>query len=100
MRKKLLFSVTLILLVCWTLPALATTAGSNAPVPAKAVKVNINTATAGQLAELPGIGPKTAERIVAWRSEHGKFQKLEDLMAVKGIGEKKFARLKDSICLE
>ncbi len=100
MRKKLLFSVTLILLVCWTLPALATTAGSNTPAPAKTVKVNINTATAGQLAELPGIGPKTAERIVTWRSEHGKFQKLEDLMAVKGIGEKKFARLKDSICLE
>jgi competence protein ComEA len=63
-------------------------------------KVNINTATAEQLESLPGIGPKIAQRIITWRKENGKFQKVEDIMAVKGIGEKKFARLKELITVE
>ncbi len=63
-------------------------------------KVNINTATALELEELPGIGPKTAQRIIEWRKEHGKFLKVEDLMAVKGIGEKKMAQLKPLITVQ
>jgi comEA protein len=57
-------------------------------------KVDINKATIEDLMRLPGIGPKTANAIVAHRKEHGKFQKLEDLTQVKGIGEKTLERLK------
>src|SRR5215218_7092210 len=52
--------------------------------------VNINTADAGQLALLPRVGEKAAERIIEYRTEHGPFKKAADLMQVKGIGAKTF----------
>lgn len=63
------------------------------------VRISINAASAEQLSELPGIGPSTAERIVAYRQENGYFQTVEDLMQVKGIGQAKFDKLKDRIQL-
>lgn len=62
-------------------------------------KVSINTAPVEVLVDVPGIGPATAEAIVVYRSEIGQFQTLEDLMNVKGIGPKKFEKIKDLICL-
>lgn len=56
--------------------------------------VNLNTATATELMQLPRVGQKTAERIIAFRKEHGGFQRPEELMNVKGIGEKGYARIK------
>jgi competence protein ComEA len=56
--------------------------------------VNLNTATVTELMQLPRIGAKTAERIIAFRKQHGGFRRAEELMNVKGIGEKGFARLK------
>jgi competence protein ComEA len=56
--------------------------------------VNLNTATVTELMQLPRVGQKTAERILAFRREHGGFQRPEELMNVKGIGEKSFAKLK------
>ena len=56
--------------------------------------VNLNTATQTELMQLPHIGAKTAERILAFRKQHGNFQRPEELMNVKGVGEKSFARLK------
>lgn len=67
--------------------------------PAAPVKVSINTANVEQLDTLPGVGPATAQRIVDFRGKNGPFKRLEDLMAVQGIGEKKFLRLKDGITL-
>jgi competence protein ComEA len=67
----------------------ATPAGSS-PAAASAGKVNINQATSAQLALLPRIGEKVAERIVDYRKEHGNFARPDDLMEVKGIGEKLF----------
>ncbi|HSA96979.1 MAG TPA: helix-hairpin-helix domain-containing protein [Acidobacteriota bacterium] len=64
--------------------------------PAKA-KVNINTATQVELESLPRIGPKVAQRIIEFRTQNGNFKKVEDLMKVKGIGEKIFQQLKDLI---
>ena len=65
-----------------------------APAAAAAGKININQATAAQLALLPRIGEKVAERIVEYRKDHGDFARPEDLMEVKGIGEKLFLTLK------
>ena len=56
--------------------------------------VDLNAATAMQLETLPGIGPRTAERILEYRREHGGFARIEDLMDVRGIGERTFLRLK------
>ena len=56
--------------------------------------INLNTATVEQLETLPGIGRKTAELIVQHRTKSGGFKRIEDLMNVKGIGEKSFLTLK------
>jgi competence protein ComEA len=56
--------------------------------------VNLNTATVTELMQLPRVGQKTAERIIAFRKQHGGFLRPEELMNVKGIGEKAFAKLK------
>jgi comEA protein len=60
-------------------------------------KVNINTASVGELQKLPRIGPAVAQRIVDFRKENGNFKRVEDLMKVRGIGEKVFNQLKDLI---
>lgn len=61
--------------------------------------ININTAGEKELDSLPGIGPAMAKRIIEYREKEGGFQSLEDLRKVKGIGEAKFNKLKDKICL-
>ena len=61
--------------------------------------VNINSADASQLALLPGVGAKNAQRIVEYRTQHGSFRKTSDLMQVKGIGAKSFERLAPYISL-
>ncbi len=60
-------------------------------------KININTAGQAELETLPRIGPKVAQRIIEYRAQNGGFKKVEDLMKVKGIGEKIFAQIKDQI---
>lgn len=59
--------------------------------------VNLNSATAVQIASLPGIGPKTAELVVQYRTKNGPFKKIEEIMNVRGIGEKSFLRIKDRL---
>ena len=59
--------------------------------------INLNTATAVQLATLPGIGPKAADLIVQYRQKNGSFKKVEEIMNVRGIGEKTFLKLKSRI---
>ena len=61
--------------------------------------VNINTANASALETLSGVGSATAQAIISDREQNGPFSTIEDLMRVDGIGEKKFAKLKDSICV-
>jgi competence protein ComEA len=51
-------------------------------------KVNINTASVDELTQLQKVGPKTAERIVAYRDANGPFKSVDDLKSVKGVGEK------------
>jgi len=78
-------------------------AQSKSPAGAAAVKatpgvvVNINTASAAELDALPGIGAKTAALIVEYRQKNGPFKKIEELMNVRGVGEKNFLKLKPQI---
>lgn len=60
-------------------------------------RININSATASELEELPRIGPALAERIVQWREENGRFAQVEDLLLVPGIGEKMLEQLRDLV---
>ncbi len=91
------------MLVAFTLVAsLATAQQSKRPDPAPsaaaaAAPLNLNTATASQLEALPGIGARTAERIVEYRQKNGGFKKIEELMNVRGVGEKSFLKLKTLI---
>lgn len=62
-------------------------------------KININKADIETLTHVKGIGPETAQNIITYRKEVGSFEKLEDLMKVKGIGEKTFGQIKPFISL-
>ena len=61
--------------------------------PAPTAKVNINTASVEQLTALPGVGPKLAARIVEYRQKSGTFRSTQELMNVKGVGEKNYAKI-------
>lgn len=62
--------------------------------------LSLNTATAEQLQSLPGIGPAKAKAIMEYREKEGKFTSVEQIMEVKGIGEKTFERLKPLISVD
>lgn len=62
-------------------------------------KVNINSANQSELETLQGIGPALAQRIIEYRKENGKFNSIEDIQNVKGIGDSKYSNIKDSICV-
>ena len=102
MFRTLLSIVAVSCLLC-ALPAAAaqskSTTRSAAAKPASTGIVNLNTATAADLEGLPGIGAKTAARIVEYRQKNGPFKKIEDLMNVRGLGEKNFLKLKPQLTL-
>ena len=63
----------------------------------KSGKVNINTATKEELDTLPGVGELTANKIISYREENGKFKSIEEIKEVSGIGDSKFEQIKDLI---
>ena len=66
---------------------------------AKSSKININTADQTDLETLPGIGPSTAQKIINYRKENGKFGSIEDIKKVSGIGDSKYSKIKDYITI-
>jgi len=76
--------------------------GHAAPAPEKKieeVQVSVNTGTAGELETVRGIGPLLAQRIVDYRQANGRFEQLEDLIQVPGIGQAKLERIKSQLTL-
>ena len=94
--KSKLIITALALALAWS-SAMAYAAPSNAKSVSVQAPVNLNQANAQELIALKGIGPKTAERIIAYRQEHGPFKTADQLVMVKGIGNAKFAKLKDQV---
>jgi competence protein ComEA len=94
MRRVLWIVTALVVLLtpAWS-AAQESSAQGGTPRPS-AQTLNLNSATVQQLESLPGIGPRTAQRIVDYREKNGPFKRVEDLMNVQGIGEKSFLRLK------
>jgi len=89
----------LVLAIGMLMPLAATSvlAAAEKSVTTSAQTVDLNKAGIGELSTVPGIGQVMAQRIIDWREEHGPFKRVEDLMKVKGVGEKKLERLRPYI---
>jgi len=64
------------------------------------VRINLNQASVDELVSLPGIGPSYAKRIVEYREKHGPFQRVEDLLNVRGIGDRTLDKLRDQVTVK
>jgi competence ComEA-like helix-hairpin-helix protein len=62
--------------------------------------ININNASAREMEQLPGVGKVTAERIVAYREQYGRFRRAEELLMVNGLSDKKFRAIQSMIVVE
>jgi competence protein ComEA len=97
MRISLLGMLALCGVLAFTTPSHASQSAESQAATSAKPALNINTATVEQFETLPGIGRKTAERILEHRTKSGGFKRIEELMNVKGIGEKSFLKLKPLI---
>ena len=95
MRKSLPFFIAALLFV-----TISAAFAAETPATAPTGVININTADVGQLSLLPRVGAKAAQRIVDYRTQHGRFAKPTDIMQVKGFGDKSYERLSSYIAVE
>jgi competence protein ComEA len=87
--RRFVAAVLAVALAVLVAPGLASAESKPAPT----ARVNVNTATVEQLTALPGVGPALAARIVDHRQKSGAFRSTQEVMSVKGIGEKNFAKI-------
>lgn len=97
MRQSLRVLAAALTLAVAVLASSGVAFAADAAKAAPAGKVNINTASVEQLAALPGVGPSLAARIVEYRTKNGGFKAANELMNVKGIGEKSFGKLESHV---
>jgi competence protein ComEA len=95
--NKLKITCVLILCIGMTMSSISVLAQKSSP--ASTEKINLNSATLEQLQTLPGIGPAIAKSIIDHRTKVGKFSRIEEIINVKGIGEKKFQKIKDRLAV-
>ena len=85
-RRIAVFAILLALALC------ATASAGKKKAPAK--PVNINTAKAEELEQVPGIGPATAQKILRMRKSYGPFKSVDDLLAIRGLGQKRLDKMR------
>jgi competence protein ComEA len=97
--QRLSFVLGVLMVLALAVPAAQAQEKTDKPKPASSSSspINLNTATVAQLETLPGIGARTAQLIVEHRQKSGGFKKIEELMNIKGIGEKSFLKLKPMV---
>lgn len=91
--------VACILALCFGLALGPVSSPAQKANPVSMDKINLNTATVEQLQTLPGIGPSIAKSIVDHRTKVGKFNRIEEVINVKGVGEKKFQKIKNRLII-
>ena len=89
-----LAALLLVWLAAFPFAATAQQKESHKPTKTPTVSMDINHASAEDFAKLPGIGPELAHRIVDYRTKHGPFHRVEDLLVIRGIGPKKWKALR------
>ena len=97
------YSYFLVLMFVVGIAGLSPATVSAAEPPAAKVSVetiHLNQATAEQLQDLPGVGPALSERIISYRDQHGPFSSVDQLVAVKGVGQAKLASFKDRLSVD
>ena len=95
MRKSLPFFIAALLFV-----TISAAFAAETPASAPTGVININTADVAQLSLLPRVGAKAAQRIVDYRTQHGRFAKPTDIMQVKGFGDKSYEKLSSYIAVD
>jgi len=91
--------IACVLTLCLGLVLSSVSVLAQKPAPAATDKISLNSATVEQLQSLPGIGPSIAKSIVEYRTKVGRFNRIEEVINVKGVGEKKFQKIKDRLIL-
>jgi competence protein ComEA len=99
MKKLLMLNVLLACLLLAAPMVMQPAFAASEATAATADIIDINSATTEQLQELPGIGQVVAQRIVTYRTEHGAFTSVEDLLQVKGIGQATLAKIQSRIAV-
>jgi len=98
--RLVLAGLTLFLFGTLVVPSLAIAGQQASAEEQNKEKIEINSATAEQLQEIPGIGPTLAARIINFREEHGRFERVEDLLNVEGIGVRTLERMRSFLKVE